>query len=268
MRKGHSPPGFGMVSASAQNGKAPVERVGRLEAWDRAAAPLITPSLLNCDFARVGEEIARLEQAGVVALHLDVMDGHFVPNLSYGPPVIASWRVRTNLPFDVHLMITNPEPYLDAYVGAGSDSLLVHIEVLKNPAEVLAQIKDRGCRAGLVINPPTPWEVVEPYLDLVDSILVMSVMPGFGGQSFQASVLDKVRALRRLRKDLRISIDGGINRETAAAATEAGATQLVVGSATFRADGDYAGALAEVAESARRGYERGGWSQSDSPSTE
>jgi ribulose-phosphate 3-epimerase len=236
----------------------PSERTERLRVWDGAAAPLITPSLLDCDFAKVGREIAALEAAGVVALHLDVMDGHFVPNLSYGPPVVKDWRAVTDLPFDVHLMISNPAEYLDAFVEAGADSILVHAEVLPEPAELLARIRGLGCRAGLVINPPTPWTVVEPHLDRVDSVLVMSVMPGFGGQSFQPEVLEKVRAIRRARPGLRVAVDGGIKAGTAAEATEAGATQLVVGSATYRADGNYAAALGEVAEAARRGLERGG----------
>jgi ribulose-phosphate 3-epimerase len=236
----------------------PSERSDRLRSWDGARAPLITPSLLDCDFARVGQEIASLEAAGVVALHLDVMDGHFVPNLSYGPPVVADWRAVTDLPFDAHLMISNPAEYLDAFVDAGADSILVHAEVLPEPGDLLRQIRDRGCRAGLVINPPTPWTVVEPYLDQLDSVLVMSVMPGFGGQKFQDAVLEKVRAIRAARPALRIAIDGGINATTADRATEAGATQLVVGSATYRADGNYAASLGEVAEAARRGLQRGG----------
>lgn len=244
-----------------------MDRADRLKVWDTASAPLITPSLLNCDFSRVGDEIQSLERAGVVALHLDVMDGHFVPNLSYGPPVIADWRKATDLPFDVHLMISDPARYLDAFVAAGADSVLVHMEAVPEPGFLLDLIQDHGCRAGLVINPPTPWTVVEPYLDRVDSVLVMSVMPGFGGQAFDAEVLDKVRAIRAGRPDLRISIDGGINATTAERATSAGATQLVVGSATFRSDGDYGAALAEVAEAARRGLKRGSGPTTGSPST-
>ncbi|QDV37895.1 ribulose-phosphate 3-epimerase [Tautonia plasticadhaerens] len=236
----------------------PSERTERLRRWDGAPAPLITPSLLDCDFARVGEEIRALEAAGVEALHLDVMDGHFVPNLSYGPPVVADWRAVTDLPFDAHLMISDPARYLDAFVDAGADSILIHLEAVPEPADLLERIRGRGCRAGLVINPPTPWAAVEPHLDRVDSVLVMSVMPGFGGQQFQEAVLEKVRAIRRARPALRVAIDGGINASTAGRAVEAGATQLVVGSATYRPDGNYAASLGEVAEAARRGLEGGG----------
>ncbi len=235
-----------------------MERSQRLQIWDAAQVPLITPSLLNCNFARVGEELDALERAGVQAVHLDVMDGHFVPNLSYGAPIVKDWRAVTDLPFDVHLMLSNPSEFVSDFVAAGADSILVHIEVVRHPSNLLYQIREQGCRAGLVLNPPTPWTAIEPYLDQVDSILVMSVMPGFGGQAFQASVLEKVRAIRAAVPHLRISIDGGINKETADRATEAGATQLVVGSATFRSDGNYAAALAEVVEAARRGLERGG----------
>ena len=226
--------------------------------WDGASSPLITPSLLDCDFARVGEEIAAFERAGVVALHLDVMDGHFVPNLSYGPPVIADWRPVTDLPFEAHLMIAEPARYLDAFVEAGADSILFHIEAVPEPLELLQSIREHGCRAGLVLNPPTPWSAVEPFLDQVDSVLVMSVMPGFGGQSFQDEVLEKVAALRSSRPTLRIAMDGGINARTADRATGAGATQLIVGSASYRTDGNYAAALGAVAEAARRGQERVG----------
>ncbi len=245
-----------------------MDRAARLKIWDTAPTPLLTPSLLNCNFARVGDEITALERVGVVAVHLDVMDGHFVPNLSYGPAVIADWRKVTDLPFDVHLMISEPGRYLDAFVAAGADSILVQMEAVPEPGDLIARIQSHGCRAGLVINPPTPWEVVQPYLDRIDSVLVMSVMPGFGGQSFEPEVLSKVRAIRAARPDLRISMDGGINARTADQATEAGATQLVVGSATFRADGNYGEALAEVASAARRGLERGGSSTIDGPSTE
>ncbi len=213
----------------------------------------MTPSMLNCDFNRVSEEMDALAKAGAPALHLDVMDGHFVPNISYGPPVIKDWRKRSDLPFDAHLMISEPGRYLDAFVDAGCDVILFHIEVEPNPLELIRRIRRAECHAGLVLNPPTPFSAIEPYLAEVDVVLVMSVMPGFGGQKFQPEVLDKARAIRRARPGLRVSIDGGINIHTAGAAAEAGVTQMVVGSATFRPDGNYSAALAELTEAARQG---------------
>jgi ribulose-phosphate 3-epimerase len=213
---------------------------------------------LNCDFARVAEELDALKAAGTVAVHLDVMDGHFVPNLSYGAPVIADWRKRTDFPFDAHLMISDPGRYLDDFVKAGCDVIIAHIEVLTDPLPLLRRIRAAGCQASLALNPPTPFAAIAPYLGEVDAILVMSVMPGFGGQAFEPSVLDKVREARARRPDLRISIDGGINPNTAASAVAAGATQLVAGSAIFRNPGDYAEALADLTEAARRGLVGGG----------
>jgi ribulose-phosphate 3-epimerase len=235
-----------------------LERSDRLRIWDAAERPVVTPSLLNSDFARMAEELDALRRARAVGVHLDVMDGHFVPNLSYGPPVIADWRPRTDFPFDTHLMIADPARYLDDFVRAGCDLIIVHIEAVPEPTELLRRIRGAGCRAVLALNPPTPLGSIEPYLDELDGVLVMSVMPGFGGQEFEASVLDKVRALRASRPGLAISIDGGINPGTAAEAVAAGVTQLVAGSAVFRGDGNYAAALAELAEGARRGLLRGG----------
>ncbi len=230
-----------------------MERSERIQVLDSATTPFITPSLLNCDFSRICHELNALKEAGALAVHLDVMDGHFVPNLSYGPPLIADWRRRTDLPFDTHLMISEPARYLDEFIEAGCDSILVHIEVLSDPVDLLRRIRDAGCRAGLVLNPPTPVESVLPYLHEVDKVLVMSVMPGFGGQKFEPIVLEKVQALRQERPDLPIAIDGGIKVSNAADAVSAGVGQLVVGSAIFRSDGNYAAALAELAEAARRG---------------
>jgi ribulose-phosphate 3-epimerase len=237
------------MTAAAQN---PSERAARLARFSAAATPVVTPSLLNCDFGRVSDELAALKEAGAVAVHLDVMDGHFVPNLSYGAPVIADWRKYTDFPFDAHLMIADPARYLDDFIDAGCDVIIFHIEAVPEPVPLLRRIRAAGCQAALTLNPPTPLAAIEPYLDELDAVLVMSVMPGFGGQKFEAQVLDKVRALRAQRPGLRISIDGGINRSTAGEAVAAGATQLVAGSAVFRSDGNYAAALAELAEGAHR----------------
>lgn len=237
---------------------SPRTRDQRLAAWDSLPRPVVTPSMLNCDFARVSAELDALAQAGVLAVHLDVMDGHFVPNLSYGAPVIADWRPRTDFAFDTHLMISDPARYLDDFVKAGCDTIIFHIEVVPQPIELIRRIRDLGCRASLAINPPTPFHAIEPFLGDVDAILVMSVNPGFGGQKFEPLVLDKVRAARLARPDLWISIDGGINPTTAEMAVAAGATQLVAGSAVFKTrDGHYATAVGELTEGARRGTERG-----------
>ena len=235
-----------------------MERAARFRAWDELARPFVTPSLLNCDFARMGEELGALQRAVAAAVHLDVMDGHFVPNLSYGPPVIADWRPCTEFLFDTHLMIADPARYLDSFIEAGCDVLIFHIEVVPNPVGLIERIHEAGCRGVVSLNPPTPLAAVEPFLDVVDGILVMSVMPGFGGQQFEPVALEKVRALRAARPGLHISIDGGIKPATATEAVAAGANQLVAGSAVFRSDGNYAAALAELAEGARRGLVRGG----------
>ena len=235
--------------------QSPAAREARLEVLKGAERPLVTPSLLNCDFARIAEELEALKQAGTIAVHLDVMDGHFVPNLSYGAPVIKDWRPRTDFPFDTHLMMTDPGRYLDDFIRAGCDVIIFHIEAVPEPVPLLRRIRAAGCHASLALNPPTPVSAIEPFLDELDAVLVMSVMPGFGGQAFEPSVLEKVRTLRAARPELPISIDGGINPTTAAEAVAAGATQLVAGSAVFRNDGNYAAALAELVQGARRGIE-------------
>ena len=229
------------------------DRPARLEKLDAASRPIVTPSILDCDFSRIGQEIAALEKAGAHAIHLDVMDGHFVPNISYGPPVISDWRPLTNLIFDAHLMISDPAKYLDAFVESGCDGLTIHIEAVPDPTELLRAIRRSGCRAGLALNPPTPLESVLPYLAEVDKILVMSVMPGFGGQSFEPKVLEKVRALRAARPGLEIAIDGGIKPSNAGEVVAAGVTQLVVGSFIWRKDGNYAVSLSELDQAIHRG---------------
>ncbi len=215
------------------------------------SAPMVAPSLLACDFARIEQEVRRLEEAGAGILHLDVMDGHFVPNISFGVPVVKAIRRVTALPLDVHLMISNPAPYLKPFREAGADLLTIHIEVAPQPEGLIKEIHALGAGAGLCLNPPTPLSAVEPYVDQCQLVLVMSVMPGFGGQSFQPEVLSKVRRLRELAGDrLLVSIDGGVNLETVGDCAAAGARLLVAGSALFSQD-DYGRFIAEMTQLAR-----------------
>jgi ribulose-phosphate 3-epimerase len=199
----------------------------------------IAPSLLAADFSRLAEEIHRVEEAGADLLHLDIMDGHFVPNISFGIPVIESIREITRLKFDTHLMISNPEKYLEPFKKAGADSLTVHLEVCPEPARIIDAIHTLGMECGLVVNPATPVEGIFPYLQSIQLVLIMSVEPGFGGQSFQPGSLEKISRLRAeidtLGLDLPIQVDGGINPDTAPSVRRAGADLLVAGSAVFRA---------------------------------
>ncbi len=212
----------------------------------RLAAPLVGPSLLACDFAHLGDEIRRIEDAGAGMLHLDIMDGHFVPNLSFGLPVVEAVRRSTHLPLDVHLMIESPQRYVRRFRDAGADILTVHIEVLPEPGALLEEIRGMGAAAGLSLNPPTDVSTVEPYLHLCDLVLVMSVMPGFGGQAFDEVALDKLRRLDSLAGPrLLLSIDGGVNRDTIGRCTAAGAKILVAGTALFGAE-DYSQRLQEL----------------------
>lgn len=198
----------------------------------RSATPAVLPSLLMCDFAHLEREVRRLEDAGATALHLDVMDGHFVPNLSFGLPVVESIRGVTKLPLDVHLMISNPADYVTRYVEAGADMVSIHIEVTDEAPDLLDQIRSLGAAAGIVLNPPTPVEQVLPVLPHCDYALVMSVMPGFGGQEFDPTALSKMEALRTAGDDsLLIEVDGGVNTETIQDCVRAGADLLVTGSA-------------------------------------
>ena len=200
----------------------------------------IAPSILSADFASLGAEVRAVSQAGADYIHIDVMDGHFVPNLTIGPAVVAALRPHSSLPFDVHLMISPADPYIPDFVQAGADIITVHVEAGPHLHRTIQLIKDEGVRAGLALNPGTPVTVVEPLLDTLDLVLVMSVNPGFGGQSFIAGQLEKIRQLRILidqtERKIDLQVDGGINSENAADAIAAGADVLVAGSATFTGD--------------------------------
>jgi ribulose-phosphate 3-epimerase len=210
------------------------------------------PSMLLCDFGNLEKEIRQLEAAGVPALHLDVMDGHFVPNLTYGMPLVQAFRRLTDLPLDVHLMIDQPERYVDEFRDAGADLMTVHVEAMQDPAAVLKQIRAAGAAAGLAFNPNTPLERIEPFLDLCDLVLVMSVMPGFGGQAFDRGALAKLEVLSKpASRSYRLQVDGGIHEQTIGLAAEAGAEFFVVGSAIFRHH-DYAAQCGRLRAVARQ----------------
>lgn len=200
-----------------------------------ASAPLIAPSLLASDFGHLADEVHRLEEAGVEVLHLDIMDGHFVPNLSFGIPVVEAIRRETDRVLDVHLMISEPDRYVEAFRRAGADLLTIHIEAVPQPTELLQRIRRLGAGAGLSLNPPEPVASVEPFVDLCDLVLVMSVQAGFGGQKFQASALEKLRRLKSLVGDrVLLSVDGGVDSETLPQCAQAGAGLFVMGTAFFR----------------------------------
>jgi ribulose-phosphate 3-epimerase len=203
------------------------------------ARPLrIAPSILSADFARLGEEVRTVDEAGADWIHIDVMDGHFVPNISFGPVVMASIRKMTKKPFDVHLMIAPVDRYLEAFAAAGADRITVHAEAGPHLDRSLQTVKALGKKAGVALNPATPLDHIQHVLDRVDLILIMTVNPGFGGQSFIPAMIDKIRAARDLvqSRDIDIEVDGGITAETTAVVVNAGANALVAGSAVFKGD--------------------------------
>lgn len=221
----------------------------------------IAPSILSADFARLGEEVAAVSAAGADLIHIDIMDGHFVPNITVGPAVVKGLRPHSKMPFDCHLMIAPADPYIAAFAEAGADIISIHPEAGPHPHRTLQMIRALGKKAGYVLNPGTPVEVLDPVFDLLDLILIMTVNPGFGGQEFLSSQLSKIEAVRRRidtsGRNIALEVDGGINEQTAKDAITAGADTLVAGHAIFRSArnvnkpkgaADYAGIIARLRE--------------------
>ena len=208
---------------------------------------IVAPSILAADFSRLGDEIHRVEAAGADWIHCDIMDGHFVDNISFGPEIVRIVRGLTSLPLDVHLMIEHADHYVPRFVEAGANSITVHVEPeAKHDVEkTLKRIRDAGCRAGLTLNPETPFDLIEPFLHKIDILLIMTVHPGFGGQSFRADQMHKMKRARSLDRKLDIEVDGGINAGTAKLSIENGANVLVAGTSIFHSK-DYANAIRQL----------------------
>lgn len=203
---------------------------------------ILSPSILSADFTKLGEEIETIDNAGAEYIHVDVMDGMFVPSISYGMPVIKSIRKSTGKVFDVHLMISEPIRYIADFAASGADMITVHVEACSDVVATIEKIREYNLKVGITLNPDTPVSAIKPYLNRVDMVLIMSVNPGFGGQKFITSSVDKIKEVKRLRDELNLSydieVDGGINIDNLATVLEAGANVIVAGSAIFRGDAD------------------------------